>query len=62
MKKKINTKHKKNWNRLVQIIHTIYLDFMQEKNKQQLQPTILCTLPKQTNNYLYNTKNHSIIF
>lgn len=34
MKKKINTKHKKNWNRLVQIIHTIYLDFMQEKNKQ----------------------------
>jgi len=34
---------------IVQIIHTIYLDFMQEKT---IQPTILCTLP----NHYYTYK------
>jgi len=59
----------KNREEIVQIIHTIYLDFMQEK--KTIQPTILCTLPNHY--YTYKKKlnvkdtvvlcfsNHSII-
>lgn len=46
----------KNREEIVQIIHTIYLDFMQEKEKT-IQPTILCTLP----NHYYTYKNKILI-
>lgn len=45
----------KNREEIVQIIHTIYLDFMQEKEKT-IQPTILCTLP----NHYYTYKKLNI--
>lgn len=55
LKRKKQKEKSQNREEIVQIIHTIYLDFMQEKEKT-IQPTILCTLP----NHYYTYKKLNI--